>query len=53
LSNIEPPAQSFIKQILDMVRGQNLQRAVARRKAFLQRRFSLPALSRLLLGAAR
>lgn len=35
-----------------MVRGQNVQRAVARRKAFLQRRFSLPALSLLLLGAA-
>jgi hypothetical protein len=34
-----------------MVRGQKEQRAVARRKAFLQRRFSLPALSRLLLGA--
>ena len=35
-----------------MVRGQKEQGAVARRKAFLQRRFSLPAVSRLLLGAA-
>jgi hypothetical protein len=35
-----------------MVRGQKEQGAVARPKAFLQRRFSLPALSRLLLDAA-
>jgi hypothetical protein len=35
-----------------MVRGQKQQGAVARRKAFLQRRFSLPALSPLLLGEA-